>query len=182
MKTDKTSLIDSLAVAVKSASDEAASMRNLPSEILNFKPSQFQWSILECIEHLNLYGDFYLPELERRIASAKPCSKSIFKSGFIGNAFVNMVTVKGGMVRKMKTPGDKNPNGSELNILSIDRFLKQQDKLLALLESARRINLSTTRTNVSLMPYLQIRLGDTLRFVVSHNERHIRQAKALVKK
>ena len=29
---------------------------------LNWKESSKSWSVLECLEHLNLYGQFYIPE------------------------------------------------------------------------------------------------------------------------
>ena len=37
----------------------------LPPAALHWKAQPQRWSFLECLEHLNRYGDFYLPELER---------------------------------------------------------------------------------------------------------------------
>ena len=34
---------------------------------LNKRLSDESWSVLECLEHLNLYGSFYLPEIKNRI-------------------------------------------------------------------------------------------------------------------
>ena len=41
--------------------------KELDVKQLNFKKSMEEWSILECIEHLNLYGDYYLPEIQKRM-------------------------------------------------------------------------------------------------------------------
>ena len=42
----------------------AKGLRHLTPAQLNQKKSPESWSILECLEHLNLYGDFYLPAIE----------------------------------------------------------------------------------------------------------------------
>ena len=36
-------------------------------EKLNWKENPTSWSVLECLEHLNLYGDFYIPELHKQL-------------------------------------------------------------------------------------------------------------------
>ena len=42
---------------------EAQYFKTLSLEKLNQKQDDSSWSVLECLEHLNLYGDFYLPEI-----------------------------------------------------------------------------------------------------------------------
>ena len=59
----------------------------LPEESLNKRNSQNSWSILECIEHLNRYSDFYLPEIETRISSSLYQASENFRSGLLGNYF-----------------------------------------------------------------------------------------------
>lgn len=45
-----------------------------------------------------------------------------------------------------------------------------------LLDQAQKINLSSVKTAISLTSLVKIKLGDTLRFMIYHNERHILQA------
>ncbi len=144
---------------------------------LNYKKSPTEWSILECIEHLNLYGDFYLPEMEKQILASKACTKSyVFKSGLIGNYFANLMKANNGKIKKMKSPSDKNPLNSTLTLLTLDRFLKQQELLKLLLDQAKSIDLVKTKTSISLSKFIKLRLGDTFRFYVFHIERHILQS------
>jgi len=49
---------------------------------------------LECLEHLNVYDEFYLPEIEKTINSAKNKSEFIFKSGILGNYFAESMIPK----------------------------------------------------------------------------------------
>lgn len=159
----------------------ARGYRELDLHELNFKPSQNDWSMLECLEHLNLYGDYYLSEMEKQILHAKSGAAPEFRPGVIGNYFAQLMQVKpDGSIKKMKSPKDKVPVASELSKATIERFLKQQDHLVRLLEMAQQVNLVKTKTAISLSKLIRLRLGDTLRFYVYHIERHIAQAERLM--
>ncbi len=83
-------------------------------------------------------------------------------------------------LNKMKTFKSKNPIYSTLNSQQvIDSFLAHQRKLLELLTIAKEKNLTKIKTAITL-PLLQFRLGDTFRFTIYHNERHIVQAKKVL--
>lgn len=182
MKFKKNELINDLKKDVENAISEAENFKNLTEADLNFKKNAESWSILECLEHLNLYGDFYLVEIENRILKAKPSPTStVFKSGILGNYFAHSMQPKpdGSIPNKMKTFKDKNPANSDLPITTIDRFIKQQRKMLTLLEQAKRVDLMKVKTKITL-PILKFRLGDTFRFVIYHINRHLIQAKRVL--
>jgi hypothetical protein len=82
-------------------------------------------------------------------------------------------------IKKSTAPAEKTPVASELSVTTIDRFLKQQDHLLRLLEIARKVNLTKTKAAISISKLIRLRLGDTLRFYVYHIERHVAQAEKL---
>ncbi|MFM7024237.1 MAG: hypothetical protein ACKOXB_14785 [Flavobacteriales bacterium] len=101
----------------------AQQLRLLDSKVLNMKKDADSWSILECIEHLNLYGDYYLPEIRKEIEKSNTVFKEEFRSGLLGNYFANLMLPKEGM-QKMKTFKDKNPANSHLTVAVIDRFIE----------------------------------------------------------
>ena len=171
-------LIEDLLIKTREATEEAKGFKLLSTEQLNFKKNKDAWSILECIEHLNLYGDYYLEAIEKSILLQKNNSNSsIFKSGIIGNYFANLMRVKDGKIKKLRSPKDKNPANSHLTISTIDRFLKQQEKLVSLLQQATIVDLNKNKVSLSISRHIKLRLGDTFRFFVYHIERHILQAK-----
>lgn len=177
MQTDNHTLIEELLELTEQATLTAMDLRALPEDKLNFREHPEKWSILECIEHLNRYGEFYLPELEKAVLSHKAAAPlPIYRSGLLGNYFANLMKVSNGKMTKMKTPADKNPSGSNLTPLTIDRFLKQQEMLKSLLNRAREADLTKTKVPISLTRFIKLRLGDTFRFFVYHIERHILQA------
>jgi hypothetical protein len=58
----------------------------------------------------------------------------------------------------------------------VSEFIRQQEHLLQLIRISRKRDLNKIKIPISLTKYIRINLGDTLRFIVAHNERHMRQA------
>ena len=172
-------IISELIEHTKNHLNRVQAFRELPLEQLNHRNQPESWSILECLEHLNLYGDFYLPEIKRRMTAARYQSDGHFKSGRRGNYFVNIIKPKE-KLNKMKTGKTVNPIGSNLDTQVIDKFVQQQEQMLELLNEARKVSLTKTKTSISLTPFIKLRLGDTLRFVVYHNQRHVLQAEKVL--
>ncbi len=123
MKTDSNELLEELELITKSNITAAKGFLTLTKAQLNYKDSASSWSILECLEHLNLYSGFYLPEISRHLGASSTAPKSQFKSGFIDNFLVNMVIPKEGG-KKMKTFAAMNPSGSSLSGEVINVFFE----------------------------------------------------------
>lgn len=179
MRMEQTKLIKELRAYTQKAKADLLDFKSYPMDRLNYKPNHSAWSILECIEHLNLYGDFYLPEIENRIMNAQPSNAPHFKSGLLGNYFVSII--KASSTKKMKATTEMDTTGSDLGMSTMDRSIKQLEWLDALLEKSEAVNLTKVKTAISLTKLVKLRLGDTLRFNVHHNERHILQAKRILK-
>jgi hypothetical protein len=176
MQIENDQLINDLLRRMESCKRTVKEFEILPLNRLQFKNGE-RWSALECLEHLNLYGDFYLVEIEKQIITNPRTNISTnFKSGILGNYFANLMEVKDGKITKMKSPKDKNPSNSRLSITTIGRFLKQQERLASLLNQCRSIDLTKTKAAISLTNLIKLRLGDTLRFYCYHIERHVFQA------
>lgn len=181
MKIENNALIDDLLKRTEQSTEKVKQFERLSLDQLRFKNGN-QWSVLECLEHLNLYGDFYLVEIENQIiANRNRPGVTIFQSGLIGNYFAKLMEVKEGKITKMKSPKDKNPASRDLTVTTISRFLKQQQQLVSLLNSCRSIDLTRAKSAISLTRFVKLRLGDTLRFFTYHIERHVLQAERIPK-
>lgn len=180
MKITTKELIADLIEKTRVNINKAESFRGLSEEVLNYRENTDKWSILECIEHLNIYGDFYNPAIKKSIEKTSTRPTETFKSGLIGNYFVNLISPKD-KLNKMKTLKENNPLGSQLNKGVIDRFINQQKECLDLIEKSKNVNLTKTKTAISITKMLKMRLGDTFRFITAHNERHLLQAENVLK-
>ena len=78
MKSEE--LLNKLITLTEENRDEAKSFKKLTNSELNFKESPESWSILECIEHLVRYGNFYLPEIEMQLNKSKHPKGEIYKT------------------------------------------------------------------------------------------------------
>lgn len=181
MKISQEELIDDLVNRTHKILNEAEELNQLPNEILYWRASSEKWGVLECLEHLNRYGHFYLPEIEQRLKSAKPAnSNRIFKSGLWGNYFAKVMLPKE-KLNTMNAFKNMNPIHSKLERNVIDEFIQQQKKMLSLLEACRKVDLSKTKTAISISKLIKLKLGDTLRVVIYHNQRHMVQVENVLK-
>lgn len=180
MRIESGELLTDLSARTREIIREAEGFQKSSLKELNYKEAPEKWSALECIAHLNRYGDFYLPEIENQIRESGYAPEKVFKSGFLGNYFAESMLPKKNF-KKMKTFRDKDPIGSRLDKEEIGTFLVHQHKLLELLDAAREVSLGKTKTAVSISKWIKLKLGDTFRVVIYHNQRHLVQAKKALK-
>lgn len=179
MKISTTDLLDELKGMTQQHLRFAEILSLQPEHELNFRTSEDSWSTLECLEHLNRYGNFYIPEISRAMSSTGKSSQSYFKPGILGNYFAKSMLPKE-KLNTMKTLKSMNPIHSNLDKNVLDLFIIHQGKLLELLEKAQYIDLEKTKTSISISKLIKLRLGDTFRFVIYHNARHIGQIKRIL--
>jgi len=167
-------LIHDLITQTDLIKSEGIKLNALAIEKLNMRHSENAWSILECVAHMNLYGDYYLPAMASAIQNAKDCENETFRSGWLGNYFANSMLPKDNL-NKMKTFKDKDPIGKNLEVSEIKKFIEQQTKLLELLKKAESVSLNNTKVSTSISKWIKMNLGDTFRFFINHNLRHLKQ-------
>lgn len=149
-------------------------------DALNFKPGPESWSILECLEHLNRYSRYYNPVLAKAIAqNADGAFLQSISYSWLGKKSLEMVRPQNN--KKHKTVKHMNPNNSKLSRGTIEEFLKHQEKLQTLLQNAKGTNLNKKAIPVEFFKLLKLRIGETLEFVVTHQERHVQQALSVKK-
>lgn len=175
MKTDSKLLIRELAAIAEEDYKAILRLSQLTDAILNRKPSATGWSALECLEHLNLYADYYLPKTTDALQNIPKANDLVFKSGLIGNYLVGTVKIKEGS-KKMKTFAAMNPDGKMPGSNVITKFMDNQMQLRELLQKAETANINKGRVSVTFSKLVRLKTGDILRFMVYHNQRHIQQA------
>lgn len=149
---------------------------------LNWKPSIDKWSVLECLEHIILSGQYYIDQANRKLSRKSPSSIPLvidFKPGFIGNYSVKAMKPgpTGKISNKMKTFKRMEPGKSDLDQKRIlADFTRYQADLLTVIERSKYYNINKVKIRSSIGNLIRFKLGDALRFVVAHNQRHIQQA------
>lgn len=160
----------------------------LPPEVLARVSDSYPhgaWSAAQCLEHLNIYGRYYLPAIEKAIEKAKrngSHAANDFSSGWLGDYFAKLMRPKpGGQLKsKMKAPKNAVPSAAPDPRAMLAEFIDQQEKMLQLLTASATVNLNQIRIPISIAPWLRLKLGDTFLFVTAHIERHILQAERMM--
>lgn len=169
-------LLSDLAKRTKEVIEQAEKLDQLPEEALNQRPDEGAWSALECIEHLNRYSRFYLPEIANRMEKGPRSKSSTFTSSWLGNYFAKTMLPRADKPNNMKTFRSMNPAGSELVKSVLRQFIDDQQHMLELLERASDRDLTRIKTGITISKWIKLRLGDTFRVVIYHNQRHLIQA------
>lgn len=137
---------------------------------------------LQCIAHLNKYYAYYIPLLNDTLAKSKQQKGIvIFKTGILGQFFVKLMEPKRGKIKKIKTIANMNPNGCDLLIEELVFFMNYQLEFLSILEKSKNCDLNRFQIPTVMSKWIMISLGDTFRFIVAHNERHLLQTQNCLK-
>lgn len=145
------------------------------------QPAPGAWSAAQCLAHLNSYGDYYLPAIEQAIRQAgekQQASSKQFKPGWLGNYFTNLMEPgeSGIPSKKMKAPKNHTPDNIENSDAIIASFIEQLERLMGLMEEAKKTDLNKTTVPISIAKFIKLKLGDVFMFLNAHNKRHILQA------
>ncbi|MBD0401326.1 DinB family protein [Flammeovirga sp. EKP202] len=156
-------------------------IQQLPLAHLQYRKYEKAWNILECLYHLNLYGEFYIPQFQHLLKTAKDKQKEQYKSGWLGNYFANSMKPSEQKIKnKMPSPKEKNPLGLPLESDVITTRIQQINKLLIIVEQAKNKDLEQKRCPITISKWITLQLGDTIHFIINHEERHMLQIKKIL--
>ena len=176
-------LIDQLEADVHKIIEAAEHLKQADPVKLSYPPEEGKWSVAQVLEHLNAYSRYYLPAIEKATIHVSKELNAWFVPGFWGNYFTNAIMPKNvyEIKNKMKAPRSYRPDRG-VNVEAVfDEFFRHQNKLLQLLELSRKRNLNTIYIPISISRMIKLKLGDTFRFFVAHQQRHMIQARNAIK-
>ena len=176
-------LINQLQADVKQIIAAANHLQTADPVKLNYCPREGSWSVAQVLEHLNAYNRYYLPVIERSMIHISKDTSAWFLPGLWGNYFTKMMMPKDVYEVKNKMKAAKNYSPAKsLNVEAVFKeFYQHQNKLVQLLDVARRRNLNTIRIPISISKLVRLKLGDTFRFLIAHEQRHMIQARNAIK-
>jgi len=180
MKYLSKTLLDGLYAQTETSITKAITQwQQMPTEFFTAQPGPGRWSAVQCLEHLNSYGRYYLPAMEKAISKAdQQLYYTYFKSGLLGNYFYKLMLpdLSGNPKKKMDSPKDHRP-AEQLNTPQVlSEFISQLEKLEQLISLSQKRDLNKIKVPISIAPFIKLKLGDTLLFYTAHIQRHILQA------
>lgn len=162
---------------------------NLSSDQLNWREQADKWSIAECLMHLNYVADYYFPATVKAVNNAKTRKSSPqeqFTRGCLGHCYASKfrLNLDNQMKGNIESPSKYDPKSTLSSTLDdkkvIADFLERQQTLQLVLQDSRGINIQKTRVRTSFGGLVSIRLGDMLKILIYHTERHTVQAQRIL--
>ncbi len=175
-------LLDQLQADVREIILQASRLQQIANELLQKSPAAEKWSVAQVLEHLNIYCRYYIKAAEKKLHLHQTKSAAIFKPGWLGNYFTRIMKPQQGnkIASKMKSPSNALPSAQPDAKAMLDEFLLHQHHLLNLLQISRSANLNSVRIPTTLSRFVTLRLGDTYRFFIAHEERHFVQINQVI--
>jgi len=154
----------------------------LTDQQLEFSPAPDKWSIVEVFAHLNLSNNIYIKNILPPVTRALDFAPDEFRSSWLGEwAYEKIVPRPDGSVLRMRSAKSVKPTKTPENSREvIETFLRGCDALDDILRHAATKDIRRIRIPFHFVPFLHFSLGETLRFLIAHNERHLLQAQRMV--
>lgn len=154
----------------------------MTDEQLGFSPGSGTWSIIEIFAHLNLSNEIYIRYILPRVTLAPDWPSDEFRSTWLGEwAYEKIVPRPDGSIFRMKTSKTVLPVKPDEDLQEVlHNFHRTCDALDDILRHSATKDLRRIRIPFHFVPFLHFSLGETLRFVIAHNERHLLQAQRMV--
>jgi hypothetical protein len=154
----------------------------LSDDQLLYRPAPGKWSITEVYVHLNLSMVQTIRSILSRITLAPDYPADEYRSGWLGDWLYERIMPRAdGSVFKLKAMPAHSPEGRELDAReALQAFQRHCDSLDDILRHVGTKDLRKIKIPFYLNGLISLRLGDMLRYLVAHGERHLLQAQRAV--
>src|SRR4030095_10911427 len=148
----------------------------LSDEQFVWRPGQDDWSIAECLDHLNATARVYLPSLDEGISEA--IRRGVYGEGPFKYNWLGRLSVKFSDTRvRLKAPDDVKPAEGRTRREILAAFHAYQVQFIDRLRQANGVDLARARVRMPTTSWSRIPLGSGFAIVVSHARRHLSQAR-----
>jgi hypothetical protein len=144
-------------------------------EQLNWQPAPGSWSVGQCLLHLCLMNDVYLPAISGALQEKPDSPVEQITPGWFGRWFIRNFVDPSPSSKRVRAPSKISP-AARVELRVLDRFLSGNQSCRQLILEARSKNVNRIRFWNPFIPGLKFTVGTGLQIVASHQRRHLLQA------
>ena len=170
-----------LAEGRRLATEATRTFGQLSPQQVNWKPSEGEWSIGQCFDHLILSNQGFFPIIEQILEGRRRQSaweRMPLLPGFFGRLLIKTLRPDSG--RKTKARPAFYPSSSQIAPGIVASFLEQQGRLLTLMEATRALDLDGITITSPVSRLVTYSLMDAYRIIVVHEQNHVVQARRVM--
>ncbi len=157
-------------------------LSHLNVEQLNWKPNPTSWSVGQCVDHIITTNRLYFTIFKSLLDGTKP-SNFWEKIPFLPTMFGKMLikTTQPIIDKKNKTVPEFEPSKSEIPGDILNTFLETQKELIAWIEKSDIVDHEKTIVTSPAAKFVTYSLHDVCIILSGHEERHLNQARNVMK-
>lgn len=168
-------------ISALAASDRRAERvaKGLSADQLNWRPRPDAWSVGQCLEHLRITNEVYLPAISIALEGQQPSAVSEITLSRFSRWFIrNYIAPNPGGTRA-RAPKKIQP-ARQVDPAILEAFLRSNQTVRELVERASAYNVNRIRFQNPFIPLLRFTVGTGLEIVTQHQSRHLLQAEAVL--
>jgi hypothetical protein len=159
-----------------SASDERAEklVDGLGEEQLNWQPAQGRWSVGQCLEHLCITNEAYLPAISAALKDRPDEPVDQIIPGWFGGWFIRNFIEPSTQSKRAPAPPKIRPT-PRVGLSVLDRFLSSNHVCRTLIADTRNKDVNHIRFWNPLVKGIRFTVGTGLEIIAGHERRHLLQ-------
>jgi hypothetical protein len=148
----------------------------LSIEQLRWRPDARHWSIAQCLDHLNLTLDLYLPKIDDAISRAMRQDRAPAPCCWCERAeFDALRSFEPPVMVGVSSPALSIPGLAVDPVWLVDQFHQTRDRYSDAVRRSFGLDLRNSRIVEPIYPLI-VSLGGTLALIAAHDRRHMWQA------
>jgi len=147
----------------------------LTSEQLNWRPRPDAWSVGQCLQHLCVANEVYLPAISNSLAGRRRSRVQEIAPGWFGRWFIRKFIEPSSGSRRTRAPGKIKPR-QQVEASILESFLRSNQVARELVYLASDYDVNRIRFKNPFVPMLRFTVGTGLEIVSKHQSRHLLQA------
>jgi hypothetical protein len=163
------------------ANDQAARklVAELTGEQLNWQPAPGSWSVGQCLEHLCMTNEAYLPPISVAVSEKPDFPVEQITPGWFAGWFIRSFVEPSPLTKRAPAPPKIRPT-AQVSASVLERFLAGNESCRELMVRARAKNVNRIRFWNPLIPGIRFTVGTGLQIIVGHERRHLLQAERVL--
>jgi hypothetical protein len=145
---------------------------------LNWKPRPDVWSVGQCLEHLCVANEVYLPAIAEALRDRQPAVVQEIRSGWLGRWFIRNYIEPSSESKRSRAPKKIAPGG-HVDPAILDRFLTSNAQVREVVHRARHYDVNRIRFRNPFVPLLRFTVGTGFEVLAKHERRHLLQAERI---
>ncbi len=145
---------------------------------LNWQAQPGTWSIGQCLEHLCIANEVYIPAIASALPGQPGGAVEAITPGFFSRWFIRNYIEPSPQTKRARAPKKIAP-GASIDARILDRFLKGNAAARELVGRASPLDVNRVRFRNPFVPVLRFTVGTGFEVLSRHQRRHLLQAEGV---